>query len=193
MDIKICSGEYSDLANGKWYHDPWVTDEYCRIGLATPEGAFGFWFCFVRNNSQSQQITPHLFDVYVQWSLPSVTLVNGTVLPELTNCAPSGINSSNSPYTGPDTHLTFDSPNGSYLTTICANQRYKISIEAECDPEFIRTQVPNVKFNLYEYREVTTTNNLQINITYKELTYPYMGIISDSRIAAMKVKPLYCD
>jgi hypothetical protein len=169
MDFKICDGVFVDIAQAQWQYDHWTSGEYTRIGLATTDGTYGFWFMFIRNNVTSD---PALFDVYVQWSLP-----NGSTNFSIDDCMnyPTGTNL------------------GSYLKTIVANQRYKIEILTQSDPKFIATQTPNVQFNLFEYKSMMTTNSQGLNLTYVQLTYPTIGICVDNQIYNMVVKPLYCE
>jgi hypothetical protein len=197
MDVKCCDGTSIDLAGAKWSYDHWVqgsstplSGDFSRIGIATPDGRYGFWFMFIKNSNDSTQ-NPALFDVYAQWSLPADP-VHG--LSENTNIAPMGLgfNSPNASYTDPSSNV-FQSPNGSFLMTIAANRRYKIEILTQSDPIFIATAVPNVKFNIYEYKTAFSTDNQGITVSYIQLTYPTLAIVTSNAIYNMMVKPLYAE
>lgn len=180
MDIKLLDGAYSDIAGASWSYNKWnrgdgtFTGDYCRVGMADDTGTYGFWFMFVKQSDDST--IPALFDVYVQWSLPDGT----------TNFDINGYNYLNNNISG------FESPNGSYLKTIIANQRYKIEMITQSDPSFIATNTPNVKFNLYEYRNTFSTTNEGLQLNYTQLAYPTLGIVVNNEIYKMAVKPLHC-
>lgn len=194
MDVKCCDGAYSDMAGASWTYEHWrrgnghlvvseatsttpYSGDYCRIGMADQYGN-GFWFMFVKTSDDSGVTTPALFDVFVQWKL-----IDGT-----TNFDVATFN-----YENLAVGSGIDSPNGSYIKTITANTRWKIELVSQSDPDFIATNTPNVKFNLYEYKNVLTTTNEGLQLSYTQLTYPSLGIIVNSAIQAMILKPLECE
>jgi hypothetical protein len=181
VDLRVLDGTYIDLANANWVYNHWnagsgtSAGDYCRIGIASQDGSVGFWFMIVKNGSVT---TPALFDVYCQWALPDGT----------TNFNAEDFNCNNSTLGD-----GFVSPNGSYMQTIIALQKYKIEIITQSDPTFIATNTPNVQFNLYTYKSILTTDNAGVELTYVQLTYPTLGICVNSQIYNMVVKPLYCE
>jgi len=178
MDVKCCDGVYTDLVNSQWTYDHWNIGDYSRVGISTADGTYGFWFMFIKRTDSPTA----LFDVYAQWAL-SPSQIHST---GLTNISPSNFNALNNTQGG------VNSPNGAYLTTITPNKKYKIEIITQCDPTFIATSTPNVKFNLYEYKTAMQTTSDGLNLNYIQLTYPTMGIITDPSIYFMSVKPLSC-
>jgi hypothetical protein len=190
MEIKLLDGLYSDIAGASWNYGHWnrgdnpatVNGDYCRIGMSDEGGVTGFWFMFVKISSDvigdPDFASPALFDVFVQW-----TLADGT-----TNFDRDAFNWENKSLYG-----SMNSPNGTYIKTILGNTRYKIEMVTQSDPDFIATQTPNVKFNLYEYKTTLSTTNEGLTLNYVQLSYPTLGIVVNSSIALMTVKPLECE
>jgi hypothetical protein len=183
MDVRVLDGTYTDLADANWVYAHWNNSanvpaspaDYCRIGIATQDGTQGFWFMIIRNATVS---TPATFDVYCQWSLPDGT----------TNFKKASFNNTNATLGD-----GFTSPNGSYMQTIVALQKYKLEIVTQSDPAFIATNTPNVQFNLYTYKSIFTTDNAGLEQSYVQLTYPTLGIIVNPQIYNMIVKPLFVE